>query len=263
MSQAFAERRPARIGVLSPAGKVVDHDRVLTWAHDDPNRSIRAFSNIGDSFVYESSLRILDYSDLVPVMVPEDAKQRAEHIEKLNQLDFIFLRGSNYINTSGKWDAVTEMLEETTVPIIAMGIGVQAPDNAEVFVNESTDRFLHLVADRSTTIGIRGAESERALRSLGIKNTRVFGCPTVFRHRQPEIHLRRVDADQIERLGLYAPAQHARPLDPAALPDADVGGSLQYDRSSAQVNSRRRRSTTQAAGLCRMRMTFFSVRSTR
>jgi hypothetical protein len=195
------EARAARIGVLSPAGKVVDHDRVLTWAHDDPNRSIKSFSNIGDSFVYESSLRILDYSELVPVMVPEDARQRAEHIEKLNQLDFIFLRGSNYINMSGKWDAVTDLLEETTVPIIAMGIGVQAPDNASEFVNASTRRFLNLIADRSTTIGIRGAESERALRSIGITNTRIFGCPTVFRHRQPEIHLPRVGPDQIERLG--------------------------------------------------------------
>ena len=200
-STAAAEHRPARIGVLSPAGRVVNHDQVLTWAQDDPNRSIKAFSNIGDSFVYDSSLKILDFSELVPVMVSDDPKQRAEHIERLNGLDYVFLRGSNYINTAGKWDAVTDLLEQTTVPVIAFGIGLQAVDNATEFVNDSTRRFLQLIADRSTSIGIRGEQSENALRSIGITNTRIFGCPTVFRHCQPEIKLRLVDPDGIDRLG--------------------------------------------------------------
>lgn len=59
--------RPARIGVISPAGKVINHNDVLTYAYGDPEKSIRQFMNIGDAFVYDSSLKILDFAELVPV----------------------------------------------------------------------------------------------------------------------------------------------------------------------------------------------------
>jgi Polysaccharide pyruvyl transferase len=193
--------RPARIGVISPAGKVVNHDEVLTYAHGDPEKSVRQFMNIGDSFVYDSSLKILDFSELVPIYVSEDEKEQAAHVEQINQLDYVFLRGSNYINTSGKWDGFTALLEKTNVPIIAFGIGLQAPDNATEFVNESTKRFLQLISDRSASIGVRGELSQKALASIGIKNSRIFGCPTMFRRGQPEIRLRHVDPTSIERLG--------------------------------------------------------------
>ncbi|HVY19755.1 MAG TPA: polysaccharide pyruvyl transferase family protein [Bauldia sp.] len=193
--------RPARIGVISPAGRVVNHDEVLTYAHGDPEKSIRQFMNIGDSFVYDSSLKILDFSELVPIYTSEDEKEQAAHIEQINQLDYVFLRGSNYINTSGKWDAITALLEKTNVPIIAFGIGLQAPDNATEFVNESTRRFLQLISDRSASLGVRGELSQKALASIGIRNTRIFGCPTAFRRGQPEIHLRHVEPDSIDRLG--------------------------------------------------------------
>lgn len=193
--------RPARIGVLSPAGKVVSHDEVLTHSHGDADRSIRQFTNIGDAFVYDSSLKILDFAELVPVYVPEGEADLAAHVEQIDSLDYVFLRGSNYINTNGKWDHITPVLEKTKVPIIAFGIGVQAPDTAEVFVNESTKRFLQLIADRSVTVGVRGQLSKKALATIGIRNVRIIGCPTAFRSRQPEIRLQRVDADGIERLG--------------------------------------------------------------
>lgn len=196
-----AVNRPARIGVISPAGKVVNHDQVLTYSNGNPDKSVRNFMNIGDAFVYDSSLKILDFAELVPIWVPEIESDLAAHIEQINSLDYVFLRGSNYINVNGKWDGITSVLAKTTVPIIAFGIGVQAPDNAEVFVNDSTKRFLQLIADRSTTVGIRGELSKKALGTIGIKNARIIGCPTVYRNRRPEIHLKRVEPDAIDRLG--------------------------------------------------------------
>lgn len=196
-----ALNRPARIGVLSPAGRVVNRDQVVTHSHGNPDKSLKSFMNIGDAFVYDSSLKILDFAELVPVWVPEVESDRAAHIEQLNGLDYVFLRGSNYINPNGKWDRVTALLKETDVPVIAFGIGVQTPDNAEVFVNDSTRDFLRLIAERSTSIGVRGEVSRKALGTIGITNTRIIGCPTVYRNRRPEIRLKRVDAGAIERLG--------------------------------------------------------------
>jgi len=197
----IAARRPARIGVLMPAGRVIDHDKVVTHTFGQPDRATTLFTNIGDCFVYESSLRILDFAELVPIYASEGQPPTDEYVEKVNGLDFLFLRGSNYINTSGKWDGITALLERTKVPVMAFGIGVQTPDNAETYVNESTERFLKLVADRSTSLAVRGTLSVKALKSIGIDNVRVIGCPTVFRHRQPTIRVNRVAAADIAELG--------------------------------------------------------------
>ena len=193
--------RKPRIGVLMPAGRIEGNIGVVTHTYGAPEKAKTLFTNIGDCFVYDSSLRILDYSELFPIYVPADGNLSETQIEKINQLDYIFLRGSNYINANGQWDPITAVLEKTNVPVIAFGIGVQVPDNSENYVNESTKRFLQLIADRSTTVGVRGNLSKKALNSIGIKNVRIFGCPTAFRHCKPELKLPRIEASAINRLG--------------------------------------------------------------
>ncbi len=190
-----------RIGVLMPAGRVEGEIGVVTHTWNAPEKAKTLFTNIGDCFVYDSSLRIRDYAELFPIYVPADGKLSETQIEKINELDYLFLRGSNYINTNGQWDPITAVLEKTKVPVIAFGIGVQVPDNSEEYVNESTRRFLQLISDRSTTLGVRGNLSKKALNSIGIKNVRIFGCPTAFRHCKPELKLPRIEASAIKKLG--------------------------------------------------------------
>ena len=48
---------------------------------------------------------------------------------------------------------------------------------------------------------MRGNLSKKALNSIGIKNVRIFGCPTAFRHCKPELKLPRIEASAINRLG--------------------------------------------------------------
>jgi len=196
-----ATARKPRIGVLMPAGRVIDHDKVVTHTFGQPDKATTLFTNIGDCFVFESSLRILDFAELVPIYAADGQAPSDEYVEKIDALDYLFLRGSNYINTNGKWDGITTLLERTKVPVMAFGIGVQTPDNAETYVNASTERFLKLVAERSTSLAVRGALSVKALKSIGIDNTRVIGCPTVFRHRQPTIRVNRIAAEDIAELG--------------------------------------------------------------
>ncbi|OYY25795.1 MAG: hypothetical protein B7Y65_02530, partial [Azorhizobium sp. 35-67-15] len=184
-----------------PAGRVVEHDRVRTHTYGDPQKATTLFTNIGDCFVFESSLRILEYAEVQPIYASETTVPSEAYIEKLNELDFIFLRGSNYINTNGKWDTITALLERTKVPVMAFGIGVQTPDDSEDYVNESTKRFLQLVADRSRSIAIRGTLSQKALKSIGIGKVRIIGCPTAFRHRKPTIAVGRVSSGEIADLG--------------------------------------------------------------
>lgn len=90
------------------------------------------------------------------------------------------------------------------MPVIAFGLGVQIADNAtqeEQFVNASTKLMLQMIADRSASIAVRGDLSKKVLNSIGIKNVRVIGCPTVFRHRRPTLSIRRTPSSDIQDLG--------------------------------------------------------------
>lgn len=74
--------------------------------------------------------------------------------------------------------------------VVMIGAGAQAESfESEVNVSEGTMRFLRLLSERSTSIGVRGYFTERVLHRLGIENVRVIGCPTVFWSMDPNFHL--------------------------------------------------------------------------
>lgn len=53
--------RTRKILVMIPAGEVYDHDCVRWYKASDKQRSIEHYHNIGDAFVFDSSLKLLDY----------------------------------------------------------------------------------------------------------------------------------------------------------------------------------------------------------
>lgn len=65
--------------------------------------------------------------------------------------------------------------------ITMIGAGAQADDySCGVDLSDGTRRFLDLVAELSTSIGVRGDFTKWVLESLGIKNSVVIGCPSMF-----------------------------------------------------------------------------------
>jgi len=50
----------ARILVMIPSGEVYDHDCVRWYRHKDVQAHINHYHNIGDAFVYDSSLKLLN-----------------------------------------------------------------------------------------------------------------------------------------------------------------------------------------------------------
>ncbi|RZK78310.1 MAG: polysaccharide pyruvyl transferase family protein, partial [Methylobacterium sp.] len=82
-----------------------------------------------------------------------------------------------------------------SIPVIAFGIGAQAPSKGPLVLSEATRRVLAMIAERSVSLGVRGAYTADVLWSLGIRNARIVGCPTVFRNNDPEL---RIDLPPLE-----------------------------------------------------------------
>ena len=54
----------ARILVIYPSGEVYNHDCVRWYKASDIQRNINSYHNIGDAFVYISSLKLLNFEKL-------------------------------------------------------------------------------------------------------------------------------------------------------------------------------------------------------
>jgi hypothetical protein len=184
-----------RILVISPSGEVYDHDNVRWYRHTDIQRSINHYHNIGDAFVFDSSLKLLNFNRLAPLNIrePTDAE-----IDRYNaEFDYVFLRGSNWINPKMNWEQAPRVLSRLRIPVIAFGIGAQAPVKGKLELSDTTRRVMAMIADRSVSMGVRGAYTADVLWNLGIRNTRIVGCPTVFRRNDPAL---RIDLPPLERV---------------------------------------------------------------
>lgn len=182
-----------KILVISPSGETYDHDCVR-W-YEDARFEIEPdhYHNIGDAFVYDSSLKLLNFSELDEVNIRNPTER---DIDRYNtEFDFAFLRGSNYLHPTMDWENAPSVLSRLRIPILAFGIGAQAPSTGPLLLGDAAKRVLAIIAERSVSMGVRGAYTADVLWSLGIRNTRIIGCPTIFRSNDPGL---RIDLPPIE-----------------------------------------------------------------
>lgn len=188
-----------KILVMISAGEIYDHDCVRWYRAHDVQRWIEHYHNIGDAFVLDSSLKLLDY-DVVRAV---DVRQvDDEKIERFNEeFDYCFLRGSNYIHDSVNWHCTAQIIEKLKIPVIAFGIGAQASHTGAISVSADTRRIMQLIGDHCHSIGVRGDFSAQVLADLGLTNVRVIGCPTLFRHNNPELRIDLPALEQVRKVG--------------------------------------------------------------
>lgn len=190
----------ARVLVMIPSGEVYDHDCVRWYKYQDIQRSINHYHNIGDAFVYDSSLKLLNFDKLD---VLEIANPKLEDVDRIREeYDYVFLRGSNYINESMRWQQTIAVLKRLRLPVLGFGIGAQAPVKGKLELSEETKTVLHMMADSTASVGVRGAYSAQVLWDLGIKNVRIIGCPTAFRRNDPDLAITLPELETVREIGI-------------------------------------------------------------
>lgn len=190
----------ARILVMIPSGEVYDHDNVRWYKHSQLQNHINHYHNIGDAFVFDSSLKLLNFEklDVLPIANPDMAL-----VDRLNaEYDYVFLRGSNYIHAQMNWSQTSDVLRRLKIPVIAFGIGAQAPVNGKLELSDDTKTVLRQMADSTASLGVRGAYSAEVMNAIGIKNVRVIGCPTAFRANKPDLAIKLPPLDEVKKVGV-------------------------------------------------------------
>lgn len=189
-----------RILVMIPSGEVYDHNCVRWYNYKNVENSINHYHNIGDAFVYDSSLKLLKFEKLRALTINEF---RPEELDRLRaEFDYVVLRGSNYVNSTMDWRQSEKVLKHLGLPVLAFGIGAQAPVDGKIELSEASRNVLRCIADSTESLGVRGAYTAEVLSDIGIKNTRIVGCPTAFRRNDPDLKITLPRAADVRRVGL-------------------------------------------------------------
>jgi polysaccharide pyruvyl transferase WcaK-like protein len=102
---------------------------------------------------------------------------------KINQnFDAIVIPAANWLNKYTDWDWFCNTLERIEIPIVTIGLGLQADSlsNSAVMVNQSSARLAKLLSQKSSFISTRGDFTRDWLNSIGIKNVVSTGCPSLY-----------------------------------------------------------------------------------
>lgn len=181
--------------ILWPSGNVessssgpVVRRRVWESVTEDMNR--------GDLFVYEATLRVLDFEEFeeVPWSLHEITEEMYDRYAR--DFDYLIIRGSNYIRNDGGLGDWLPFFKRIQIPILAFGVGTQAPSEGEkIDLKPEIVEALKVISEKSVhSIGVRGQHTAKLLNGLGIKNVTVIGCPSIFREKNPNLHIEyRVD----------------------------------------------------------------------
>ncbi len=187
-----------RVFVFYHAGEVYERDSVRWYSARGPEniaRLLATYHNIGDSVVYDSTLKLLDFDELVPL--DPNALDEAG-IEWINATcDYGIIRGSNYLHSEMEWGNLEWCLDRIKVPICAPGIGMQAPLFSRPQLSPTAQQIIRALARRSVSLGVRGDITAQLLWDTGVKNVRIVGCPSMFRSLRPSWEL---DDARLDRL---------------------------------------------------------------
>lgn len=98
-----------------------------------------------------------------------------------NEIDHIVIPAANWVNPKEDWGFLADALKKIDLPVCVVGLGSQL-DNLDQTeqIPEGTRRFIRVVSERCSSIGVRGRFTESVLHKLGIKNVTPLGCPSIF-----------------------------------------------------------------------------------
>jgi hypothetical protein len=105
-----------------------------------------------------------------------------------SQFDHVVIPLANAFRTSylETLDALSNLIEQLTIPVTVLGVGGQASLNGVYkgadIIKPAVTRFVRAVLDRSPSIGVRGERTRDYLKSLGFgdEHVKVIGCPSMF-----------------------------------------------------------------------------------
>ncbi|MCI0724154.1 MAG: polysaccharide pyruvyl transferase family protein [Acidobacteria bacterium] len=146
--------------------------------------------NTGNLLIGDAVARLLDV-DIV-------SSGTMVNIRNLNDtIDVLVIPAANFLSPVMDLSWLLPIVEGTNHRILMVGVGAQFPTTriADAQLPEIALRLMRAISDRSQSISVRGQFTADVLAKFGIKNTRVTGCPSLFRLGKEKLLIRTPSPD--------------------------------------------------------------------
>ncbi|WP_058601999.1 polysaccharide pyruvyl transferase family protein [Aureimonas ureilytica] len=177
-----------RAALVKYSGRRLNNHKAV-WFDVPFKDTLETYYNTGDICVYDSTLRVVDYTEGHLLNIDEPVTD-AELKRLKENCDFILLRGSNYIHEEMDWGHFRSWIEALDMPVLCIGVGAQAEQERPIILPTEGRRVWQAIAERTPMIGVRGAFSAETLHRNGIHNLEIVGCPSIFRSLDRTMTLR-------------------------------------------------------------------------
>ncbi len=101
-----------------------------------------------------------------------------------SEFDHIVIPAANWLNKSDALEGLVKRLQKVDLPVTCIGLGAQADsigvDPEKIGLSDASIELARTISDRSKYISVRGEFTRKVLDYLGIKNTVVTGCPSLY-----------------------------------------------------------------------------------
>ncbi|KAF0250618.1 polysaccharide pyruvyl transferase family protein [Pseudomonas putida] len=139
-------------------------------------------------------------------LIPNESYHRVSFGENsTKKTDIAVLRGSTYLHNEFDFSKAIATIDSIESPIATVGLGAQNPSQDINFLddNKLAHEFISKLAEKSSSISVRGEFSAEVVRRLGAKNVRVTGCPSLFYYsNKPEVSVSNLLPQRDRRIGI-------------------------------------------------------------
>jgi spore maturation protein CgeB len=134
--------------------------------------------NSGDALIVDAIQRLLSphAAEIFPLLEPLTGGQ----IEAVNACDIAVICGTNLYQQEFSCALTPGIIEKIRVPILPLGIGTSAPIGQLPKMSPEGVRAVRMIHERSPLGSVRDPISLQFVRSLGISNVELTGCPVLF-----------------------------------------------------------------------------------
>ena len=105
-----------------------------------------------------------------------------------SNFDLIVFPAANQLNPAWDMQALADLFEKSELPLVICGLGVQSGSfHSKPEFKKGTRRFMDVVSERASRIGVRGQFTAEVLSDCGISNVEITGCPSNFISANPSL----------------------------------------------------------------------------
>ncbi|QIO98806.1 polysaccharide pyruvyl transferase family protein [Bradyrhizobium symbiodeficiens] len=130
---------------------------------------------------------------------------RVDPKEVHERYDMIVIPAANFLFPQFDFGGMAHYIEQANLPVTIVGLGAQSNNyNPQIDLMPGTERFVRVIAERATSIGVRGPYTQEVLAKRGVHNVTVTGCPSYYMGGSDGMNLRQLSFDEVKRISINA-----------------------------------------------------------